>query len=91
MGPVGQQESLGWIAAPVLLCLAVVLIGLCAVWCRWLYQTGERRYWGRVHNEHLVAAGSGGGGTSSHQERDESSEERDENDSDKKGLFSWDV
>ena len=92
--PHHSRSVLGWVAVPVLALVLLVLLLLCGVWGRWLYVAGERRYWGRVHNEHLRAAGGGGNATSSihveeHQGRD-SSEETDESiDSDKKGLFSW--
>lgn len=87
-----HRHSLGWVAAPVLLLLMVtVIVLLCGVWCRWLYGAGERRYWGRVHNEHLRATGSATESSGPRKERD-SSEETDEGvDSDKKGLFSWNV
>lgn len=93
--------SYAWVAAPVLLLVAVVVVVLCGVWFRWLYTAGERRYWGRVHNEHL-RAGSGGGTTTPHHADEgdscgrrqgrESSEDTDEStDNDRRGLFSWNV
>lgn len=94
--------SLAWVAAPILLLVVVGVALLCGLWFRWLYMAGERRYWGRVHNEHLRAAGSGGGsgstarqerasGSTQHQGRD-SSEETDESmDNDRRGLFTWNV
>lgn len=93
--------SLAWVAAPVLLLVLVAVAVLCGVWFHWLYTAGERRYWGRVHNEHLRATGSGAGSSSARhdnmeisrvrQSRD-SSEETDESmDNDRRGLFSWNV
>ena len=98
------KRSYGWVAAPILLSVALVVLVLCLFWCRWLFLAGETRYWRRVHNEHLQAASSGGGGgggggggendelSSPHQTARESSEEFDEhNDSDRRELFTWDV
>ena len=89
----GNKSSLGWIAAPILLLALALITLLCGVWCRWLFRTGKRRYWGRVHNEHLRAAG--GGGTTEealeHRQERDSSEETDESLDDRKGLFSWNV
>ena len=93
--------SLAWVAAPVLLLVIAAVSVLCGVWFRWLYTAGERRYWGRVHNEHLRAAGSGAStssarqediGTSERHQGRDSSEETDESmDNDRRGLFSWNV
>lgn len=81
-------SKLGWVAVPVLLLLAAAVSVLCGLWCCWLYRAGERRYWRRVHNEHLRAAT--GNSSEQHLERD-SSEETDESADDRKGLFSWNV
>lgn len=84
-----KRRSLGWVAAPVLLLLAAAVLVLCGVWCRWLYRSGEQRYWRRVHNEHLRAAAGGTTDTSEQRQVRDSSEETDESaDNDKKGLFS---
>jgi hypothetical protein len=45
----------------------------CVVWCVWCYRSGETRYWARVRNEHLVAAGGGGGSGTSGRDRDRTS------------------
>lgn len=87
----GGSAPLGWIAVPVLVLVLVALVVVCVVWGHWLYTAGERRYWGRVHNEHLRAAAGNTNASPRHQGR-ESSEETDESvDSDRKGLFSWNV
>ena len=84
-----QSRPLGWVAAPVLLLVVCVVIVMCGVWARWLYTAGERRYWGRVHNEHLQATGTASSDSIHHQTRDSSEETEDSiTDSDKKGLFS---
>ncbi len=87
--------SLGWVAAPVLVTMAAVVaisVG-CGIWSYWLYKTGYRRYWGRVQNEHLVAVGSGGpsSGSQDTQTRESSEELEDIDDSDRRGLFHFDV
>lgn len=92
--PPMSERSLGWVAVPVLLVVLVVVLVLCGLWCRWLYQAGERRYWRRVHNEHLRAAGAGtsadtSADTSGRQERDSSEETEGSVESDRRGLFSW--
>ena len=72
----------------VLLAIAVTIV-MCALWCRWLFLAGERRYWGRVHNEHLRAAG---GNTDAPTQTRESSEETEGSvDNDRRGLFTWNV
>lgn len=89
-----HRSALGWIAVPVLALLLMVAVFLCAIWGRWLYTAGETRYWGRVHNEHLQAAGGDTSSSQQHQQHQgrDSSEETDENvDSDKKELFSWNL
>lgn len=91
-----SRASLGWVAAPVLLVIVLVVLMLCLAWCRWLFVAGERRYWSRVQNEHLQAAGGGGGEgqaiSPATSRGRESSEETDEhNDSDRRELFTWDV
>ena len=35
----------------VLVVVGVALMIPGILLCRWLYKTGERQYWGRVHNE----------------------------------------
>lgn len=89
--PPGDKQSLGWLAAPILVVVLAVLVVLaCVVWCRWLYSAGERRYWGRVQNEHLQAAGGATADTSETRRRRDSSEETEDSvDNDKKELFSW--
>lgn len=79
-----SNDHLRWIAAPlVLFALLIVILVLCGIWWRWLYKTGETRYWSRVQNEHLVATGM----ATSSQESRGSSDETDDY-SDKKELFS---
>lgn len=49
--------------AAIVLVVVVVAVAIpCVLCCRWCYRSGETRYWARVRNEHLVAAGGGGGG-----------------------------
>ena len=57
--PCCYQPSLAWITVLVLLVLTVSVVTPCAIWCRWLYHTGKRKYWARVHSEHLVATSGG--------------------------------
>ena len=69
------------------------MLVLCGMWGRWLYQAGERRYWRRVHNEHLRAAGVGAAADDASEEqrreRDSSEETEESVESDRRGLFSW--
>lgn len=83
-----QHNSFGWIAAPIVVLVVAVVVVMCGVWSRWLYRTGERRYWRRVHNEHLR-----GGDTeaSAHGQRDSSEETEESVDNDRKELFSWNL
>ena len=97
--PVSRGRNYTWIAAPILMVAAGVVLVLCLIWCRWLFVAGETRYWSRVQNEHLQAAGQSGGGGDSRSEEEttrnnrnggrESSEEIDEHDdNDRRELFS---
>lgn len=57
--PDHAKQNLGWVSVIV---LAVVGVGAgipCVLWCRWIYTTGRDHYWGRVRNEHLIAAQGG--------------------------------
>ena len=54
-----SKQNLGWISVIVLAVVGVVVAIPCVVWCRWIYTTGRDRYWGRVRNEHLIAAQGG--------------------------------
>ena len=55
----GEERNLGWVSVIVLMVVSVAVSIPCLVWCRWLYVTGRDRYWGRVRNEHLIAAQGG--------------------------------
>lgn len=54
-----SHQDLGWVSVIVLILLGVAVTIPCLMWCRWLYVTGRDRYWGRVRNEHLIAAQGG--------------------------------
>ena len=53
------EQNLGWISVIVLTLVSVVVAIPCVLWCRWIYTSGRDRYWGRVRNEHLIAAQGG--------------------------------
>ena len=53
------ERNLGWVSVIVLALVTVAVSIPCIMWCRWLYVTGRDRYWGRVRNEHLIAAQGG--------------------------------
>ncbi|CAI8011659.1 Trehalase [Geodia barretti] len=55
----GAKRNLGWVSVIVFMVVSVAVSIPCLVWCRWLYVTGRDRYWGRVRNEHLIAAQGG--------------------------------
>ena len=54
-----SKQNLGWISVIVLAVVGVAVAIPCVVWYRWIYTTGRDRYWGRVRNEHLIAAQGG--------------------------------
>ena len=54
-----SEQNLGWVSVIVLTLVTVAVSIPCVVWCRWLYIRGRDRYWGRVRNEHLIAAQGG--------------------------------
>ena len=56
----GTEPGLGWVSVIVLLVFSVAVSIPCLLWCRWLYFRGRDRYWGRVRNQHLIAAQGGG-------------------------------
>ena len=59
--PALSGNSLGWVAAAVLLPLVMGLCVVVVVWGWWLYRTGRRQYWSRVHAEQATISGGGGG------------------------------
>ena len=61
--------SFGWISVLVLLIIFIVLMVPCVLWCRWMYRTGEKRYWRRVQNEHLLTATGGRGSPTTYANR----------------------
>ena len=54
-----SKKNLGWVSVIVLTLITVAISIPCVAWCRWLYINGRDRYWGRVRNEHLIAAQGG--------------------------------
>ena len=54
-----SKRNLGWVSVIVLAVVSLTVSIPCLLWCRWLYTTGRDRYWGRVRNEHLLAAQGG--------------------------------
>ena len=53
------EQGLGWVSVIVLLVVSIAVSIPCLLWCRWLYVKGRDRYWGRVRNQHLIAAQGG--------------------------------
>ena len=54
-----KGQNLGWIAVIVLTIVTIAIFIPCVMWCRWIYTRGRDQYWGRVRNEHLIAAQGG--------------------------------
>ena len=57
--PSASNGALGWVTLPFLVVVITAVSVPCFIWCRWMYLTGERRYWAKVRNEHLIATSGG--------------------------------
>lgn len=53
-----RSNNTVWVIPIAVIVPLIFLCVVCIIWGRWVYKRGKKRYWQRVHNEHLMAYGA---------------------------------